>query len=294
MAAPLLLKLAAFVQRYRSGLLAASCAGLLGANLACHVFPEQTFRTLYQGWAKGQPAELSEKLQNRFQEVLQDAGVKPAGGYRAFAAFGFHPVSAGIPWLPGGSLVGIPANYNNISDDGQGIVNRVVLINGEEVDWASKDGTVLKEALTLTRDAQKFSLAREVMYLQSSSPIIQAAVAPACLLATCMSGVAIKQLLGLYSGPIVLRGLYNLAVLGAGLVGYFLAYDAVNQWLDYRSDRHTATLSKDYAGGGVEFYDKLLSRNRTLRKLMGKQGEETYAPSGNLFPRIASKITELM
>ncbi|XP_030066338.1 transmembrane protein 177-like [Microcaecilia unicolor] len=281
MAAHLLLKLAAFVQRNRSGLLAVSCAGLFGANVLYHVFPEQTFRTVYQCWAKGQPAELSGQLQSLFREVLQDTGVRSAEkNFKAFAAFGFQPVGAGIPWLPGGALVGIPATFNN-ADDGQGIF----VINGKEVDWHSQDGIFLKEALTLSAEAQMFSLAREVLYFQGNSPIIKAAVAPACLFGVTLSGVAVKQLLGLYSGPVVLRGLYNLAVLVAGLVGYFLAYDAVNQWLDYRSDRRTATLSKDYARGGVEYYEKLLARNRTLRRLMGKQGEKLYAPTGNLFPR---------
>nr|XP_033803189.1 transmembrane protein 177 isoform X2 [Geotrypetes seraphini] len=286
------LKLAAFVQRNRSGLLAVSCAGIFGANIFYHAFPQQTFRTVYQCWSRGQPAELPEQLRSLFWEVLRDTDVRSAGNVQAFAAFGFQPVSAGIPWLPSGSLVGIPANFANATDDGQGVVNRVVMINGEEVDWHSEDGVHLKEALTLSKEAQKFSLAREVIYSQSSSPILQAAVAPTCLLGVSLSAVAVKQLLGLYSSPLLLRGLYNLAALVVGLVGYFLAYDAVSHWLDYRCDRRTAALSEDYARGGVEFYEKLLFRNRTLRKLMGKRGEEMYAPSGNLFPRYGFRLKQ--
>lgn len=55
--------------------------------------------------------------------------------------------------------------------------------------------------------------------------------------------------------------------------------------LDCKADRNAATVSKDYAKGGVEFYDKILSRNRILRALMGKEGTKIYAPSGNIFPR---------
>uniref|UniRef100_A0A8C3XV55 Transmembrane protein 177 n=2 Tax=Chelydra serpentina TaxID=8475 RepID=A0A8C3XV55_CHESE len=285
MAVPFLWKAAVLVEKHRTGLLAVSCAGLFGANLSYHVFPEQTFKLWYQCWTKGQPAELSEKLRSLFHDVLEDVGVKSMNCYQPFAAFGFHPVSAGIPWLPAGSLVGIPANFTSTVEDRQEIVNRVVVINGREVDWESKQGLALKEALLFSPEAQKFAIAREIVYLQSNSPVVYAALPPACLAGTCLSGVAVKQLLGLYSGPRVLRGIYNITIAAVGLVGYFLAYDAVSHALDYRMDRKAATISKDYARGGVEFYNKILSRNRTLRTLLGKQGEKIYAPSGNLFPR---------
>ncbi|KAJ1190362.1 hypothetical protein NDU88_007100 [Pleurodeles waltl] len=285
MANAFLWRITACIQKYRSGLLAASCAGLFGANISYHVFPKETFQTVYQSWSKSEPAELSRKLHDVFQEVLKDTGVKSAEKYTAFAAFGFHPVSAGMPWLPSGSLVGIPANFSNQGDDGEGIVNRTVMLNGKVVDWDSKDGAALRDALSLSEEAKKFALAREIVYAKDHSPLIHATVAPFCLFGTCLSGVAIKQLLGLYSGPLLLRGFFNLAGMTVGLVGYFFTYDAINQWLDYKSDKTAATISKDYAEGGVEFYNKMLARNRTLRHLMGKQGEEMYAASGNLFPR---------
>uniref|UniRef100_A0A8D0LBN5 Transmembrane protein 177 n=1 Tax=Sphenodon punctatus TaxID=8508 RepID=A0A8D0LBN5_SPHPU len=275
----------AFVERHRASCLAVSCVGLLGASLSYHLFPKQTFQLLYQSWPEGQPARLSEALQDLFRDVLDDVGVKSPNCYRAFAAYGFQTVSAGVPWLPGGSVVGIPDNFNFTPQDSQGIVNYIVVLNSKEVNWESKDGLALKEALTLSREARKFAIAREVVYLQSNSPIIYATVAPVCLASTYISGVTIKQLLGLYSGPMVLRGFYNLVVAAIGYVGYCLAYDAVNRGLDYRSDRKTAMMSKDYARGGVEFYDKILSHNRTLRFLLGKQGEATFALNGNLFPR---------
>ncbi len=71
---------------------------------------------------------------------------------------------------------------------------------------------------------------------------------------------------------------------GLGVVSYILASEALSQWLDYSSDHRAACLSSDYAKGGLEFYEKILSRNKTLRSLMGTKGEEMYARSGNLFP----------
>ncbi|OCT63295.1 transmembrane protein 177 [Xenopus laevis] len=284
MSSPFLWRFLSFTQKYRGTLLAVSSVGLFAANISYHVAPEQTFRKLYQGWSKGEPVQLTAKLQGLFQEVLEETHMGVTSSYVPFSAFGFHPVSAGIPWLPSGCLIGIPFNYNDTEQDGVGIADRVLLINGKEVDWSSDAGTHLRQALNLSLDAQKFSLAREVFYAQGNSPIIQASVAPVCLSGICLSSVAIKQLLGLYSGPILLRGVYNMAVVVLGFAGYFLCSDAVSQWLDYQSDRKVAAVSKSYATGGIEFYEKILAQNRILRTLMGKQGETMYSPSGNLFP----------
>ncbi|XP_069790968.1 transmembrane protein 177 [Narcine bancroftii] len=285
MASQFFKRLTQFGSKHRVKLLAVSCGGLFAANAFCHVFPQQTYAKLYQAWAKGEPAELSEKLQVTFQEVLKDAGVESTPNYTAFAAFSFHPVSAGVPWLPNGALIGIPVNFNSSSENGQGITNRIVMINGKDIKWDSEVGKFLRESLTFSSDAQKFAIAREVMYLQSNGPVFQSIVGSACLAGTYVIGLAAKQALGLYSGPFLLRNLFNLAVAGMGLVGYFLFSDAVNHWLDYRSDHRTATLSKNYAKGGIEFYDKILTRNQTFRFLLGKKGMEMYATNGNLFPK---------
>lgn len=285
MAVRFLWKTAAILERHRTGVLTVSCVGLFGANLTFHIFPKETFKPVYQAWTKGHPSELSEKLQHLFHDVLSDVRVTSANHYQAFLAFSFQPVSAGVPWLPAGCVVGIPATFSGATSDECSIVNHVVMIEGKEVDWSSTEGVALKNALSLSPAAQKFAIAKEIMYLQSNSPLICATVAPVCLGGTYISGVAIKQLLGLYSGPLVLRSLYNIAVMVIGFVGYCLSYDTVSRTVDYRADRYTAAFSIDLAKGGLEFYNKILSQNKILRALMGKQGEKIYAPNGNHFPR---------
>ncbi|NXG22425.1 TM177 protein, partial [Grallaria varia] len=285
MAVQILRKTSVWLKKHKIPVLAVSCMGLFGTNLSYHLFPEQTFKLLHECWSEGQPAELSDRLCGVFQDVLQDIHVKSTGSYRAFAASGFHPVSAGIPWLPAGSLVGIPPNFDSTAEDKKGIVNHVVVINGKEVDWDSSEGVALKEALTFSLQAQKFAIAREVVYLQHGSPLASAIVAPTCLAGTFLCGRYIKILLGLSHGPVILRGICNIVTAAGGLLFYYLAYDALTYHLDCWADRKAAIVSKDYAKGGVEFYDKILLRNRILRGLMGKKGVKMYAPSGNLFPR---------
>lgn len=278
------LKYAVLLQKYRTPLLVASCGGVFAANMFYHVFPDMSYRQLYQAWYKGEPVTLSEKLEDLFQQVLKEYGISSTKNFSAFASFGFHPVGAGVPWLPAGAQIGIPANFNSTDDDPSGITNRNIFINGKTVDWSSDAGSALKEALVFSPEAQKFAIAREVARLQSGGPALSAAVVPVCLGGVWVYSVVLKQILGLHAGPALFRGAANVVALGIGAVSYFLMSDSLNQWIDFSSDRRAAGVSPDYAKGGVEFYDKILSRNKTLRSLMGQKGEDMYAPSGNLFP----------
>lgn len=216
--------------------------------------------------------------------MLKDYGVRSPKNFSAFASFGFHPVGAGIPWFPARAQIGIPANFNSTPGDQSGITDRKIFVNGKMVDWSSEAGRALREALLFSLDAQKFAVAREVARLQCGGPIVGAAVGPLCLGGVWVYSVVLKQVFGLHGGPLLLRGVANAAALGIGVVSYFLTSDALSQWLDYSSDRRAAGVSREYAKGGVEFYDKILSRNKMMRSLMGQKGEEMYAPSGNLFP----------
>ncbi|XP_023192280.1 transmembrane protein 177 [Xiphophorus maculatus] len=278
------LKFSVLLQKYRAPLLIASCGGVFAANMFYHVFPGLSYRQLYQAWHKGEPVVLSEKLESVFQQVLKDFRVSSVKNFSAFASFGFHPVGAGVPWLPAGAQIGIPANFNSTTDDPSGITNRNIFINGKTVDWRTEAGSALKEALVFSTEAQKFAIAREVARLQSGGPVLTAAVAPFCLGGVWVYSVVLKQVFGLHGGPVLMRFSVNILALGIGAVSYFLTSDALSQWIDYSSDKHAAGVSREYARGGVEFYDKILSRNKTLRSLMGQKGEEMYAPSGNLFP----------
>ncbi|XP_059896088.1 transmembrane protein 177 [Gadus macrocephalus] len=284
------LKIGVLLQKYRAPVMMVSCGGLFAANMFYHTFPDLSFRQLYQAWYKGEPVSLSDKLQGLFRQVLEDYGVRSPARYSCFASFGFHPVAAGAAWLPAGAHVGLPANFNSTAQDAGGITNRSVFINGQAVAWDSEAGCVLRDSLVLSPAAQKFAVAREVARLDIGGPVVSAVVAPVCLGGVWVYSVVLKQMLGLHGRPALVRGVANLAALGLGAVTYLLTADTVSQWVDYGSDRRAAAVSPDYARGGVEFYNKLLSRNRTLRVLMGQKGEEMYAVNGNLFPAHLLKL----
>ncbi|KAJ3592588.1 hypothetical protein NHX12_007715 [Muraenolepis orangiensis] len=279
-----ILKFSFLLQKYRSPVMVVSCGGLLAANMFYHTFPGLSFRQLYQAWSRGKPISLSDQLQGLFQQVLEDYGVRSPAGYSCFASYGFHPVAAGAPWLPGGAHVGLPANFDSTAQDPGGITQRSVYVDGEAVAWDSEAGGALRDALVFSPAAQRFAVAREVARLDVGGPLVSAVVAPVSLGLVWVYSAALKQMLGLHGGPAPLRGAANLAALGLGALTHLLVSEAVSQWVEYGSDRRAAAVSPDYTRGGVEFYDKLLSHNRTLRALMGPKGEKVYAASGNIFP----------
>lgn len=280
----------AFAQRHRTPLLVGSCTSLFGAQISYHLFADPVAQWLYQYWPRGQPAPLAPELQSLFQEVLQDMGIPSGHCYKPFTAFTFQPVSAGFPRLPAGAVVGIPANFLGSPVTN---TNHPAVIHGQTVDWQSPAGTRLKEALTLTRDAQKFALAREVVYLESSTAALQALPAPACLAATWALTVSAKHALGLYGGPMNLRAAFNLVAAVAGFVAYAFSTDSLTHALEGWLDRRTASLSAAYGRGGVEFYEKILTGNMALRSLLGSHGEKLYTPSGNVVPRHWFRIKHL-
>lgn len=64
------LKYSVLLQKYRTPLLIASCGGVFAANLFYNIFPDASFRPLYQAWYNGEPVTLSEKLNDVFMQVL--------------------------------------------------------------------------------------------------------------------------------------------------------------------------------------------------------------------------------
>lgn len=289
MAGPLW-RAAAFVQRHRTGLLVGSCAGLFGVKISFHLFADPIVQWLYQYWPHGLPAPLNPQLQSLFQEVLQDMAVPSAHCYKPFTTFTFQPVSAGFPRLPTGAVVGIPAIFlgGPVTN-----ANHTVIIHGQRVDWQSPVGTRLRDALTLTHDAQKFALAREVVYLESGVAALQALPAPACLAGTWVLSVSVKHALGLYGGPMSLRVVFNLVTLMAGFMAYAFSMDSLTVALEGWLDRRIASMSAADALGGVEFYEKILSGNLALRGLLGRQGEKLYTSSGNIVSKHWFRIQHL-
>jgi hypothetical protein len=63
---------------------------------------------------------------------------------------------------------------------------------------------------------------------------------------------------------------------------YFFFQDANTHETEKKADKTISSLSVELAEGGVEFYSKLLQRNKKLRELMGSEGDSLFTPSGDV------------
>ena len=63
---------------------------------------------------------------------------------------------------------------------------------------------------------------------------------------------------------------------------YFFFQDANTHETERKADKTVSSLSLELAEGGVEFYSKLLQRNKKLRELMGSDGDSLFTPSGDV------------
>ncbi|XP_037094863.1 transmembrane protein 177-like [Pollicipes pollicipes] len=74
--------------------------------------------------------------------------------------------------------------------------------------------------------------------------------------------------------------LYTLVSL-FGIALWTTVTDLVQHYRDSQADQAAAQLGATYAWGGVEFYEKMLERNRALRRLLGDPASASYSAYGN-------------
>jgi hypothetical protein len=85
------------------------------------------------------------------------------------------------------------------------------------------------------------------------------------------------------------------ALVGASwLLMYVQVNDALCCWRDNRADRKAASLTRAYAEGGVDYYESVLRRNKSLRTLLGSsEGPRQYTLFGNELSTIRNPHVQL-
>lgn len=198
---------------------------------------------------------------------------------KLFTVNGFDVFHAGTTVLPSGALVGVPTNFEyEVKED---IDASTLLIRSKHIDWSKPDGQSLLSSLTLSEDARKFAIGREIVRCQTAEPIINALAPPICVGAAYVIGQRVNVVLNGFARPLSFRiSLYALAGLFT-LGNWIFVKDATTVHYDAVCDAEMSKLGKEYVRGGQEFYDKLLRRNVALRNLLGREGTKLYSAIGN-------------
>jgi hypothetical protein len=148
------------------------------------------------------------------------------------------------------------------------------------VNWFTEEGEDLMESLVLSDKAKMFAIAREVQYLKSYYVYNDAFFKSAFFITALSAGMGLDRM-GRTRRDILARvGICAIVVAVTGVL-YVFGKDTYTCSLDTWADKKAASLSKDFAEGGAEFYSKTMLRNRSLRTLMGAAGSSFYNINGN-------------
>lgn len=261
------------------------CAGgVTSAAVMGHLLPNtvlvSTYKDLIRLYSKGFSVPVPEKITDRFLRTLDLLEIRGPErlDFRPFMAAGFDVYSIGTLGRFGIHLA-IPVNftYDRVED----IDQYNIKVNLESVIWESDAGKQLLNALVLPENAQMYAMAREVKTRSSFKLFFDTFYAGAACLCTYGFSRYINRQFNLFSKPRSVRIIGYTLVTLLNMGNYAMAKDLTQCYYEKRIDEELRDKSPVLAEGGKVFYTKILERNKALRDLMGKEGQNIYSVLGN-------------
>lgn len=132
----------------------------------------------------------------------------------------------------------------------------------------------------LSDKAKKFAIAHEILMSNTYQMWLQGIYPFLLLLAAVKFSELCREKLHLAHQPPGFRGgVYSVI----GLFGYifwYLLQDRTNITYEMKITKKLSELGSDYVEGGIEYYTKVLERNKALRDLL-PEGPSMYTVTGN-------------
>ncbi|CAG9861829.1 unnamed protein product [Phyllotreta striolata] len=259
--------------------------GLTTSTVFAHFLPQtlllHKYKEIVQLYQNGFPVEVSEKLKQRFQKVLDILQIDPKAQqlYQPIHVFGFDVFSIGSSFSKFGSFIGLPINFTY--EDTRTINTSKLKIREESIIWDSEPAQKLLDSLVLSENAQLYAMAREIKHRQTLKPLLNAALSFQTVFLIYAVSRQINERFNFYAQPRSTRMLMYLLV-GAFCGGiHAMGSDASQIYYEGKIDKELRQTDQAFVEGGKEFYEKILQRNKALRSLLGKEGERLYTVHGN-------------
>jgi len=263
-----------------------------------HVVPHWFFldkvKGIYQGYSKGFPSKVKDEMLRLINEVTVDMklGDDEVKSVDVFVLTLTEPLAWGE--LGRDALLGFPEFYYW---SGRHDVPIGQMRFGAMLDTGSSSllspGQLESEAassfcssMILSRNAKKFSIARELERTRLQPFMTQGMFSFTFILLTYNTARIINKKLGLFRRPPLIRGIAYLGLLPTMVISYLVVKDAYSRYIDKELDRRAAGVNPEFAAGGVEYYNKLLQRNMALRELEGDGGKARYTGNGEMMQGI--------
>lgn len=166
-----------------------------------------------EGAEKPVPKALLERFEIA-QELLKMSDFERTF-MKSFMVSGFDLYHIGSLKYRFGALVGIPVNFTYTSPSE--IDKSDIIVRGKSVDWNSKGGKLLEEALVLTEDEQIFGLTREILQLQNQKILLNSLFPCVTILGYYAATSFLNSKMHLFYRPLSLRAMMYFLV---GLFAY--------------------------------------------------------------------------
>lgn len=195
-----------------------------------------------------------------------------------FYIVGHEPFHAGGLDSPWGAIIGIPLFFEGLDNIN---INSLRLYGRETVDWII-DGRDLLDSLMISDNAKKFAIMREIYSCSFYGALQNGVIAAGSILlsgrlaqkmnivSNAFERLAIQQRLLRYSGFYIM-----------GYILYRLLKDPLMHFSDNKADIKAAETGPEYLEGGIEFYQKTLSKNKAVDELSQSRLRRAYDDNGN-------------
>ncbi|GFQ81834.1 transmembrane protein 177 [Trichonephila clavata] len=253
---------------------------IFGVQIAFHGPMQENFKEMFQVYEADKVKPLSSKVRSLVKDVLKDCSLKKEEKekLRFFNVIGhdlFHTGGINSPW---GGMIGIPYMFEDAKEINFG---KLKLEGHDAIDWIV-EGQDLIEALTLSDNAKKFGLMREIYSCNIWDIMDNAFISTGCFL---FPGAFVMKLNKknhtIEKLPLKIRVAFYILFYAVSYVFYRCLKDPLKHLSAKKYDKQAAVTGPDYLAGGIEFYQKILQRNKILRELLGTRGERMYDKEGN-------------
>lgn len=216
--------------------------------------------------------------------------------YRFFACFGDEATYFGYASLrrlskDACSYIGLPLyfEYNSIKDiDTQKLA---VWVNNA-IPWQTRNGQRLLDSLVLSEKAKKFVIMRQIYMTNTLAPNLHFANLATCFTVYWMISRVIFRAFSktpYTSLPLGFRLLLKTVQVAFCATIFVIFRDIVRNASETQSDLRTVEHGDDYYEGAIEFYSKVLNRNKAFSFFLGDEGKHYYSPSGDPKPPLYFK-----
>nr|XP_050869566.1 transmembrane protein 177 [Vespula vulgaris]XP_050869575.1 transmembrane protein 177 [Vespula vulgaris] len=250
-------------------------------NLMPHTIFLDKLENTVAFYRRGVRLRINNKVKELCKEVMDDLKLpeNTQSLIKPFYVFGFHPFQAGTLNKMFGGIIGIPSNFL-FHDTADAAVEKLV-INNKELDRMREEANDLFNSLVLSKNAQKYVIAREILKIMSNEVYLSAGSLSCIVIIMTSIYSNITHKFNLYEKKASYRRILYLFFTLVGCAFWVAFKDAVRCRIDATIDENISQLGLSYINGGKEYYEKELKKNIALRSLMEKDGEKCYHIDGN-------------